>query len=147
GKHFSFPPADPVLKSAFADNPANSNFLMPDLPCLRRLAPFLLRLAVPGILFACSAAQADITLPETRLVPTARDGTVRAVRGIPVAIALEGGTGSGRALDFEVRRQPRIGRIAGAPQSIDKLRAAVTYIADPAATGVHDSFTFVTRAA
>jgi hypothetical protein len=75
--------------------------------------------------------------------PVARDVTVKAVRGRTVEIALEGITGTGSAMEFSIRSQPRLGVLQPAePVPAGNSRAVVRYTADPGSAGSRDSFTY-----
>ncbi len=75
--------------------------------------------------------------------PVAKDLTVRAVRGRPLEITLEGITGTGSGLDFSIRTQPRIGLLQPpTPRPLSGLRAVVTYTAPPDSSGDRDTFTY-----
>lgn len=116
---------------------------------LRPISLLRLSLLVPvAMIAAVLSLRADIKLDEqTRRVPTAKDVTVKVYRGIPATIVLEGVTGSGRALDFRIRRQPQVGQLQGAPQPVSKLQSSVRYLAPAGSSGKYDSFTYVTQAA
>ncbi len=75
--------------------------------------------------------------------PVARDVTVKVVRGRTVEIALEGITGTGSAMEFSIRSQPRLGLLQpDVPVPSGNARAVIRYTADPGSVGSRDTFTY-----
>lgn len=78
-------------------------------------------------------------------VPVAWPVQADAVRGIPVEITLGGLTSTTKTLQFQIRRQPKIGKLEGDPVSKGRGKAVIRYIPDPAATGSVDTFTYAVK--
>lgn len=96
-------------------------------------------------------APADVTRPteegprRAAPVPVARPVQAEAVRGFPVEITLDGLTSTTKALQFQIRSQPRIGKLEGEPVNRGRGKAVILYTPDPAATGAVDTFTYVVK--
>lgn len=99
---------------------------------------------------AVSPLHADVQRPEdgkTRVArpPIAKPVTASVVRGEPSGIMLDGLTSTTKALEFIIRKQPRLGRLEGKPVSQGQMKAAVRYVADPAMKGAVDTFTYAVK--
>lgn len=111
---------------------------------------FLLLFVAGIVLPVPRAAFADVKKgdEERRRLPAplARSTQVRAVRGQPVEIPLEGVTSTTRTLRFIIRRGPRLGTLDPEPLRMEgKMKAFFRYTPRPGETETQDTFTFATQ--